>query len=62
MQIAVGEWLDAIPEFRVDTDATLIERGGGSMNSLLTLPLAWDRRLDADARSSRTSARRRRRG
>ena len=42
LQIAVGEWLTAIPDFRIDTDATLIERGGGSMNSLLTLPLAWD--------------------
>jgi cytochrome P450 len=42
MQIAVEEWLRVIPDFRVDTDETLMERGGGSMLTLLALPLAWD--------------------
>jgi cytochrome P450 len=42
MQIAVAEWLAAIPEFRIASDVPLIERGGGSMNALLALPLAWD--------------------
>jgi cytochrome P450 len=42
MQIAVEEWLKAIPDFRVATDETLLERGGGSMMTLLTLPLAWE--------------------
>jgi cytochrome P450 len=42
MQIAAAEWLEVIPEFRIASDEPLIERGGGSMNALLTLPLAWD--------------------
>jgi cytochrome P450 len=42
MQIAVEEWLRVIPDFRVATDEVLIERGGGSMLSLQSLPLAWE--------------------
>ncbi|MDT3441397.1 MULTISPECIES: cytochrome P450 [unclassified Pseudofrankia] len=42
MQIALEEWLKVIPDFRVTTDAPLLERGGGSMMTLLTLPLAWE--------------------
>jgi cytochrome P450 len=42
MQIAVEEWLRVIPDFRVATDEVLIERGGGSMLSLHSLPLAWE--------------------
>ena len=42
MRIATEEWLRVIPDFRVDTDEPLIERGGGAMNALLALPLAWD--------------------
>jgi cytochrome P450 len=42
LQVAVEEWLKVIPDFRVDTDETLLERGGGSMTTLLTLPLAWE--------------------
>lgn len=42
MQIATEEWLAAIPHFRLGTDEPLRERGGGSMLTLLSLPLAWD--------------------
>ena len=42
MQVAVEEWLRVIPDFRIDTDETLMERGGGAMMTLLSLPLAWD--------------------
>lgn len=42
MQIAVEEWLKVIPDFRVATDAPLLERGGGSMMTLLALPLSWE--------------------
>jgi cytochrome P450 len=42
MQIAVQEWLRAIPDFHIATDAELRERGGGAMMTLTTLPLAWD--------------------
>lgn len=42
MQIAATEWLQAIPDFHIASDVPLIERGGGSMNALLELPLAWD--------------------
>jgi cytochrome P450 len=42
LQVAVEEWLKVIPDFRVATDETLMERGGGSMTTLLTLPLAWE--------------------
>jgi cytochrome P450 len=41
LQVAVEEWLKVIPDFRVATDETLMERGGGSMLTLLELPLAW---------------------
>jgi len=42
MQIAVDEWLRVIPDFRVATDEVLIERGGGSMMALQSLPLEWE--------------------
>jgi cytochrome P450 len=42
MQIGVEEWLRLIPDFRIATDEELAERGGGSMMTLMTLPLAWD--------------------
>ena len=43
MQIAVEEWLREIPDFRIVGDEQqLLERGGGSMMTLLDLPLEWD--------------------
>jgi cytochrome P450 len=42
LQIAVEEWLRVIPDFRVATDAALVERGGGAMMTLLHLPLEWE--------------------
>ncbi len=43
MQIAVEEWLRVIPDFEIDGDAgDLVERGGGSMMTLLDLPLVWN--------------------
>jgi cytochrome P450 len=42
MQIAIDEWLRQIPDFRVADDAVLVERGGGSMMSLQSLPLEWE--------------------
>ena len=42
MQVAAAEWLQAIPDFRIASDVALMERGGGSMNALLELPLAWE--------------------
>jgi cytochrome P450 len=42
MQIAVSEWLDVIPDFRLASDEPLMERGGGAMMTLLTLPLTWE--------------------
>jgi cytochrome P450 len=42
MRLAVEEWLRVIPDFDVATDAELVERGGGSMMTLLELPLAWE--------------------
>jgi cytochrome P450 len=42
MQIALEEWLRLIPDFRVASDAGLVERGGGAMTSLLDLPLEWE--------------------
>jgi cytochrome P450 len=41
MQIATAEWLKVIPDFRIAATEPLIERGGGAMNALLELPLAW---------------------
>jgi cytochrome P450 len=40
MIIAAEEWHQRIPDYRLATDAPLLERGG--MLSLFTLPLAWD--------------------
>ncbi|HEX4692614.1 MAG TPA: cytochrome P450 [Solirubrobacteraceae bacterium] len=42
MKIAVEEWLRLIPDFEIATEEQLTERGGGSMMTLLSLPLAWD--------------------
>ena len=43
MQIAVEEWLRVIPEFELAGEENeLVERGGGSMMTLLDLPLRWD--------------------
>jgi hypothetical protein len=42
MRIAVEEWLRAVPDFELANDGPLMERGGGSMNALLALPLRWD--------------------
>jgi cytochrome P450 len=42
LAVGVEEWLRAIPDFRIDTDEQLMERGGGNMTTLHELPLAWD--------------------
>ena len=43
MQIAVEEWLRVIPDFRIAADrAATAERGGGSMMTLIDLPLEWE--------------------
>lgn len=42
MAIAVDEWLRVIPDFELDTDAQLVERGGGAMMALQELPLRWE--------------------
>jgi cytochrome P450 len=42
MKVAVEEWLKVIPDFAVASDEPLMERGGGAMMALLTLPLAWE--------------------
>ena len=42
MQIAVEEWLRVIPDFHIAGDEQqLTERGGGSMMTLMDLPLEW---------------------
>ena len=43
MQLAVEEWLRAIPDFRVAEGAELVERGGGAMMTLTSLPLVWEK-------------------
>ena len=35
------EWLRVIPDFWVATGEPLMERGGGNMMALFTLPLTW---------------------
>jgi cytochrome P450 len=42
MQLAVEEWLRAIPDFRIAEGADLSERGGGAMMTLTSLPLVWE--------------------
>ena len=43
MQIAVEEWLRVIPDFEIAVDEQqLVERGGGSMMTLMDLPLSWE--------------------
>jgi cytochrome P450 len=42
MTIATEEWLKLIPDFGLATDTQLLERGGGSMMALDTLPLRWE--------------------
>lgn len=44
MQIAVAEWLRVIPDSWIATDEPPLERGGGSMMTLLSLPLEWSGR------------------
>lgn len=41
MKVAVEEWLKVVPEFYLDSDQVLMERGAGSMLSPLDVPLAW---------------------
>ena len=41
LQIAIDEWHQQIPEYRIATDEPLMAHGG--QISLLELPLAWDR-------------------
>jgi cytochrome P450 len=41
MEVAVTEWLSLIPDFELEPDAQLSERGGGSMMALDKLPLRW---------------------
>ncbi len=42
MAIAAQEWLSLIPDFELDTETQLMERGGGSMMALDRLPLRWE--------------------
>jgi cytochrome P450 len=43
MKIAVEEWLRVIPDFRIaGQESELVERGGGSMMTLVDLPLEWE--------------------
>jgi cytochrome P450 len=42
MQLALEEWLRAIPDFRIAEGAELFERGGGAMMTLTSLPLVWE--------------------
>ena len=42
MKIAVEEWLRVIPDFRIASEGELSERGGSSMMTLTSLPLAWE--------------------
>jgi cytochrome P450 len=42
MQVAVEEWLQVIPDFEVAAEEPLMERGGGAMMALLSLPLKWE--------------------
>ena len=42
MQVAVEEWLRVIPDFEVAAEEPLMERGGGAMLALLSLPLKWE--------------------
>jgi cytochrome P450 len=43
MQIAVEEWLRVIPDFEIVAgEQDLVERGGGSMMTLMDLPLSWE--------------------
>jgi cytochrome P450 len=42
MQLAVQEWLRVIPDFAIADGAELVERGGGAMMTLTSLPLTWE--------------------
>jgi cytochrome P450 len=42
LAVAVEEWLEVIPDFRVGVDEPLVERGGANMTGLLELPLVWE--------------------
>jgi cytochrome P450 len=45
LQVAVDEWLKIIPDFSIASDEALMERGGSSMTTLLSLPLVWEAAL-----------------
>ena len=42
MKVAVEEWLAVVPDFRIASDTPLMERGGGAMMALLSLPVSWE--------------------
>lgn len=42
MRVAVEEWLKVVPAFEVASEEPLMERGGGAMMTLLSLPLRWE--------------------
>jgi cytochrome P450 len=42
MAVGVDEWLRVIPEFRLETEQELLERGGASMMALQHLQLKWE--------------------
>jgi cytochrome P450 len=42
MAVGVEEWLRVIPEFRLETEQELVERGGASMMALKHLQLKWE--------------------
>lgn len=42
MQVALDEWLRAIPDFELAAGEPLMERGGGNMMALFSLPLVWE--------------------
>jgi hypothetical protein len=42
LRVAVEEWLKVIPDFEVAAGDPLVERGGGAMMTLLSLPLRWE--------------------
>jgi cytochrome P450 len=52
MQIVVEEWLAVMPDFHLATDdGALVERGGGAMLALYSLPLAWDAPVSSGGRA-----------
>jgi cytochrome P450 len=49
MKVAVAEWLRAIPDFAIASGVELVERGGGTMMTLNSLPLVSRLAVDAPA-------------